>query len=79
MSIIGRTNLTVQLDKFTTEFRWPFLLTNSSVTQCLLGLDFLIQNNCVIHAKAGKMYCGQIKKTIELKSTSKNNSKVYLV
>ena len=50
MSIIGPTNLTVQLDKFTTEFRWPFLLTNSSVTQCLLGLDFLIQNDCVKHA-----------------------------
>ena len=78
MSIIGHTNLTVQLDTFTTEFWWPFLLTNSSVTQCLLGLDFLIENDCVIHAKAGKMYFGQIRKTNELKSTTKNN-KVYLV
>ena len=65
--IKGKVELIVQLEKFTPEFGATFLISALDFFPCLLGLDFVVQNDCVLYAKQQILFCGKINRSMELK------------
>ena len=79
LTVKGKAELIVQLEKFSPEFRVGFLISSVDIYDCLLGLDFLIELDCILYIKRKHLFCGKINKTLELKSSMQNTGTMFLV
>ena len=76
--IKGKIEMIVMLEKFTPKFRATFLISALDFFPCLLGLDFMVQNDCVLYAKQQKLFCGKINRSMELKSNASKEGSTFL-
>ena len=77
--IKGKVELIVHLEKFTAEARATFLISALDFFPCLMGLDFMVQNDCILYAKQQKLFCGKINRSLELKSNASKKRSTCLV
>ena len=75
----GKTELIVQLEKFSPEFRVGFLISSVGIFDCFLGLDFITELYCILYLKRKHRFCVKINKILELKSSMQNTGTVFLI
>ena len=61
VKIIGRVTLRVQLQPRLPEFEQEFVITADEGIECLLGIDFLKTNKCVLNLNEEKLYSSHFK------------------
>ena len=79
LTVKGKAELIVQLEKFSPEFRVGFLIFSVDIFDCLLGLDFLTELECILYIKRKHLFCGKVKKTLKLQSGMQNLSTMFLI
>ena len=62
VKIIGRVTLFVQLQPRLPEVEQEFVITADEDIECLLGIDFLKTNKCVLNLHEEKLYSSHFKK-----------------
>ena len=66
VKIIGRRKLLVQLQPRLPEVEQEFVITADKGIECLLGIDFLKTNKCVLNLHEVKLYSSHFKISIPL-------------
>ena len=66
VKIIGRVTLLVRLQPRLPEVEQKFVITTDEGIECLLGIDFLKTNKCVLNLHEAKLYSSQFKISIPL-------------
>ena len=66
VKVIGRVTLLVQLQPRLPEVEQEFVITADNDIECLLVIDFLKTNKCVLNLHEEKLYSSQFKISIPL-------------
>ena len=66
VKIIGRVKLLVQLQPRLPEVEHEFVITADEGIECLLGIDFLKTNKCVLTLHEEKLYSSRFKISVPL-------------
>ena len=79
LTVKGKAELIVQLEMFSPEFRVGFLISSVDIFDCLLGLDFLTELDCILYIERKNFFCVKNNKTLELKSSMQNTGTMFLI
>ena len=77
VKIIGRVTLLVQLQPRLPEVEQEFVITTDEGIECLLGIDFLKTNKCVLNLHEEKLYSSHFKISIPLTTEKTQGVKVF--
>ena len=79
VKITGRVKLLVQLQPRLTEIEQEFVMTADEGIECLLGIDFLKTNKCVLYLHEEKLCSSHFKVSIPLTTEKMQNVQVFAV
>ena len=79
VKIIGRVKLLVQLQPRLPEVEQEFVITADEGIECLLGIDFLKTNKCVLNLHEEKLYSSHFKISIPLTTEKTQGVQVFAV
>ena len=77
VKIIGRVTLLVQLQPRLPEVEQEFVITTDEGIECLLGIDFLKTNKCVLNLHEEKLYSSHFKILIPLTTEKTQGVQVF--
>ena len=76
---MGSTDIQVQLQKFTCEITVKFPVTRNKITPCLLGMEFLYSFDCILNLRKNELFCGAIRKTLQLSPSQRSDKNLFLI
>ena len=79
VKIIGRITLLVQLQPRLPEVEQEFVITADEGIECLLGIDFLKTNKCVLNLHEEKLYSSHFKISIPLTTEKTQGVQVFAI
>ena len=79
VKIIGRVTLLIQLQPRLPEVEYEFVITADEGIECLLGIDFLKTNKCVLNLHEEKLYSSHFKISILLTTEKTQGVQVFAV
>ena len=79
VKIIGRVTLLVQLQPRLPEVEQEFVITADEGIECLLGIDFLKTNKCVLNLHQEKLYSSHFKISIPLNTEKTQGVQVFAI
>ena len=79
VKIIGRVTLLVQLQPRLPEVEQEFVITAEEGIECLLGIDFLKTNNCVLNLHEEKLYSNHFKISIPLTTEKTQGVRAFAI
>ena len=79
VKIIGRVKLLVQLQPRLPKVEQEFVITADESIECLLGINFLKTNKCVLNLHEEKLYSGHFKISILLTTEKISRCSVFAV
>ena len=79
VKIIGRVTLLVQLQPRLLEVEQEFVITAGEGIECLLGIDFLKTNKCVLNLYEEKLYSSHFKISIPLNTEKTQGVQVFAI
>ena len=79
VKIKGRVTFLVQLQPRLTEVEQEFVITADEGIECLLGIDFLKTNKCVLNLHEDKLYSSHFKISIPLTTEKTQGVQVFAI
>ena len=79
VKIIGRVTFLVQLQPRLAEVEQEFVITTKEGIECLLGIDFLITNKCVLNLHEEKLYSSHFNISIPLTTEKTQGVQVFAI
>ena len=76
---MGRTTLLVLLQPRLPEVEQEFVITADEGIECLLGIDFLKTNNCVLNLHEEKLYSSHFKNSLLLTTEKTQGVQLFAV
>ena len=49
------------------------------ITPCFLGMEFLYNFDCILNLRKNELFCGAIRKTLQLSPSQRSNKNLFLI